>query len=108
MERVSDFAPDVTLALALIHHMSLSGNVPFEKSAEFFATFSNYLVIEFPDRGDSWVQQLLRSKADFEDYFDFYNTSNFEASFLDYFDLIEKKEIQDSKRTMYLLKIKSS
>ena len=33
LERVRDFAPDLTLALALIHHMSLSGNITFEMSA---------------------------------------------------------------------------
>src|SRR5690606_6451926 len=73
IERVSAFHPDVTLALAVIHHMSLSGNVPFSGSAKFFRAFSNYLIIEFPKREDSWVQRLLKSKGEFESYFDFYN-----------------------------------
>lgn len=36
LNRIKDFAPDITLALAVIHHMSLSGNVPFRNSAQFF------------------------------------------------------------------------
>ena len=39
IKRLINFSPDVTLALALIHHLTLSGNVPFEKSAAFFASF---------------------------------------------------------------------
>src|SRR5690606_9229996 len=43
MSRLTDYAPDVTMALALIHHITLSGNVPFAKSADFFASFSKHL-----------------------------------------------------------------
>lgn len=106
LNRITKFAPDATLALAIIHHMSLSGNIPFERSAEFFASFSKHLIIEFPDREDSWVQRLLNSKADFKDYFDFYNQTNFENAYLVHFDIIEKSKIEHSNRTMYLLKNK--
>ncbi|MGJ8592720.1 MAG: class I SAM-dependent methyltransferase [Aquaticitalea sp.] len=106
LDRISHFEPDVTLALAVIHHISLSGNIPFERSAHFFAMFSKDLIIEFPDREDSWVQRLLNSKAEFKNHFDFYNKANFETAYFDLFNLIEKIEIKDSKRTMYLLKRK--
>ena len=103
---MKDFAPDVTLALAVIHHMSLSGNVTFEMSAQFFASFSKHLVIEFPKRKDSWVQRLLNSKVDFKEYFDWYSLENFEAAYATYFEVIEKKPIAHSERVMYLLKPK--
>lgn len=106
IDRIKTFAPDVTLALAVIHHMTLSGNVPFEMSAHFFASFSEYLIIEFPKREDSWVQRLLNTKGEFKAHFDFYNSERFEASFSKYFDLLEKIEVKDSKRCMYLLKTK--
>jgi hypothetical protein len=51
IDRVQKFQPDVSLALALIHHITL--NVPFDMSAAFFASLSPYLIIEFPDREDS-------------------------------------------------------
>src|SRR5690606_1410811 len=72
LNRIKIFAPDATLALAVIHHMTLSGNITFDMSAQFFASFSKNLIIEFPKRNDSWVQRLLNSKADFKDHFDFY------------------------------------
>ena len=106
INRIKAFAPDVTLALAVIHHMSLSGNVTFDMSAKFFASFSSYLVIEFPKRNDSWVQRLLNNKVDFKDHFDFYNLENFEQSYATYFDVVEKISIQNSERVMYLLKTK--
>ena len=107
INRIKTFAPDATLALAVIHHMSLSGNVSFEMSAEFFASFSKHLVIEFPKRNDSWVQRLLNSKVDFKDYFDFYNIENFEKAYSNYFDIVEKKSIMNSERVMYLLNTKN-
>lgn len=107
LDRITKFAPNVTSALAVIHHMSLSGNVPFEMSAQFFASFSEHLIIEFPKREDSWVQRLLNTKGEFKAHFDFYNIDNFEASYLKYFTLIEKIVINDSQRVMYLLKVSS-
>lgn len=106
--RLKEFAPDVTLALALIHHITLSGNVPFEKSAEFFASFSKYLIIEFPTREDSWVESLLIRKREFINHFDFYNETNFEIAYSNYFDILEKQQIENSNRIMYLIKIKNA
>ena len=107
LERLGSYAPDVTLALALIHHMSLSGNVPFKESAKFFASFSKYLIIEFPKRNDSWVQRLLKAKDDFEDYFSFYTLENFEEAYSELFIVKEKMHIEDSERVMYLFEIKN-
>ncbi|WP_296314204.1 class I SAM-dependent methyltransferase [Winogradskyella sp. UBA3174] len=107
LERMASYSPDVTLALAVIHHMSLSGNVPFKESAKFFASFSKYLIIEFPKRNDSWVQRLLKSKADFEDYFGFYTIENFESAYSELFVVKEKIHIEDSDRVMYLLETKN-
>ena len=104
--RIKQFAPDVTLALALIHHMSLSGNIPFKMSAEFFASFSKYLIIEFPEPNDSWVERLLSSKGEFKGHFDFYNIENFENEFMCFFNILEKKKITSTNRILYLLQKK--
>ncbi|MFP4845453.1 class I SAM-dependent methyltransferase [Winogradskyella sp. PE311] len=104
LNRIGDFAPDVTFALAVIHHMSLSGNVPFRESAKFFSSFSKYLIIEFPKREDSWVQRLLNNKADFKSHFDFYSQVNFEDAYSQYFNIEGKEVIESSERVLYLLK----
>ncbi|MBC3757446.1 class I SAM-dependent methyltransferase [Hyunsoonleella sp. SJ7] len=105
--RIKAFRPDVTMALALIHHLSLSNNATFDMSARFFATFSKYLIIEFPKREDSWVQRLLNTKGEFKSHFDFYTLENFEKAYNNYFDIIKKEPISDSERIMYFLKAKS-
>lgn len=106
LTRLKEYDADVTMALALIHHMTLSGNVPFERSASFFASFSNHLLIEFPDRDDSWVDSLLVRKREFMDHFDFYNQENFEADYQKFFTLEKKEIIPGTKRVMYLFKKK--
>ena len=106
LNRICEFNPDATLALAVIHHISLSGNVPFDKSAKYFASFSKYLIIEFPKREDSYVQRLLKQKMDFEEYFNFYNQENFESSYSLYFEIIEKINLIEGSRIMYFLKTK--
>ncbi|WP_296380967.1 class I SAM-dependent methyltransferase [Winogradskyella sp.] len=107
LNRIREFAPNVTLALAVIHHMSLSGNVPFRNSAQFFSTFSKHLVIEFPKRNDSWVQRLLKSKGEFENHFSFYSIENFEIAYSEFFTITKKTPIINSDRVMYLLEVKS-
>jgi hypothetical protein len=106
-QRIKDSGFDVSLALALIHHISLTGNVPFEMSAQMFASLTPYLIIEFPDREDSWVSFLLKSKREFAGHFDYYGKANFEAAYTDFFDVIEKQQIPNTERTMYLLKRKA-
>lgn len=106
IDRLVAYAPDVTMALALIHHITLSGNVPFGKSAEFFAKFSKTLILEFPKREDSWVESLLVRKREFINHFDFYNQTDFEKSYSDYFEICEKQHIGNSSRILYLLKSK--
>jgi hypothetical protein len=107
IKRIKEFSPDVTMALAVIHHMSLSGNIPFKMSAKFLASFSKHLIIEFPKREDSWVERLLNNKAEFKGHFNFYNEDSFERDYALFFDVLEKQIIKDSNRIMYLLKVKN-
>lgn len=108
IQRVQEFQPDATLALALIHHLSLTGNVPFENSAAFFASFSKNLIIEFPKRADSYATRLLNAKAEFKDQFGHYNLEHFEKTYSEHFELIAKTAITDSERVLYLFKNKKS
>jgi len=106
IERLKQYSPDLTMALALIHHITLSGNVPFYKSAEFFAGFASFLILEFPTREDTWVQSLLVRKREFINHFDFYNEQNFEEGYSQFFKIIKKEPITDSSRILYFLKRK--
>lgn len=106
LDRIKNANYDVAMALALIHHISLTGNVPFDMSAKLFASLTPYLIIEFPDREDSWVDFLLKSKREFKNHFDGYNLADFEKEYSVYFDVLEKQKIPNTHRTMFLLKRK--
>lgn len=96
---------DAVMALALIHHLAITYNIPFFMLAEFFSSISRYLIIEFIKPGDSWADSLINSK-DRPELFDFYNQNNFEKDFGFFYKILEKKEINDSSRIMYLMETK--
>lgn len=103
-ERVSlrDRGPvDVIMALALVHHLAISNNLPFKRIARFFSTLCRYLIIEFVPKSDSQVQRLFVSR---EDIFSQYTPECFVSGFSEYF-LTEKVDpIEGSARILYLMK----
>lgn len=91
---------DCAMALALIHHIAISNNVPFEKIARFFASICRSLIIEFVPKNDSQVQRLLASRPDI---FAEYTQSDFERVFAKYFSIDRATRIEGSERTLYLM-----
>jgi len=96
---------DVVLVLALIHHLTISNNVPLTKLALFFKKICKHLIIEFIPKTDSQVQRLLVSR---EDIFDDYTKDKFENEFSKFFKIEETINITDSERTFYLMEKISS
>ncbi len=103
-ERIGAFQPDGILALALVHHLSLSNNCSFEMLAESLAGTSPHLIIEFVEPSDSWAAKLLQSKRDARHLFDFYNRRNFERVFSNHYQIVETAEVPGSERTLYLMR----
>ncbi len=91
---------NVVLALALIHHLAISNNVPFDKLADFFSQVCEKLIIEFVPKTDSQVQRLLRTR---EDIFSGYDEENFEKEFGRYFKIVSRTPIVESDRTIYVM-----
>ena len=95
---------DTILALALIHHLAISNNVPLTKIARFFSNICQSLIIEFVPNSDSMVQKLLASR---EDIFPNYTQKEFEKAFLEFFNIVKSEKIGDSERILYLMKKES-
>ena len=93
---------DTIMALALIHHLCISNNLPFSYLAEFFAKHCNFLIIEWVPKEDEKVQRLLQNR---KDIFGEYNLSNFLKSFSPFFDLLSNEELI-TKRILLLFKNK--
>lgn len=91
---------DIVLALALIHHLAISNNLPLETLAEFFSNICKSLIIEFVPKEDSQVQKLLATR---EDIFPNYKKEGFEVEFSKFFSIKESTIIKNSKRTLYLM-----
>jgi len=89
---------DAILALALIHHLVISNNVPLRKTVEFFKKNCNFLIIEFIPKTDTQVKRLLSTR---EDIFDEYNKENFEKEFKKDFVIRDEIMIKDSERILY-------
>jgi len=94
---------DCVLALALIHHLVISNNLPLDSISQYFASLGKYLIIEFVPKQDSNAQILLQNR---KDIFDEYSKEVFEKGFCKHFQILEKKKIKDSKRELYLMKRK--
>ncbi len=88
------------LALALIHHMAISNNVPLRKIAEYFSTLAGLLMIEFVPKNDSQVQRLLSTR---EDVFPQYTQDHFEQEFGRFFNIKSSVRVSGSERTLYLM-----
>jgi hypothetical protein len=92
---------DTVLALALIHHLAISNNVPLSKLASFFAEICHWLIIEFVPKDDPKVQLLLTNR---EDIFPRYTIDAFEYEFGRFFSIENRTEILSSKRTLFLMR----
>jgi hypothetical protein len=88
------------LALAAVHHLAVSGNVPLVQIAEFFARIGRSLVIEFVPKSDPQFQRLMVAR---EDVFTDYSQESFEAAFAHYFTIDHSERLVESQRTLYTM-----
>jgi hypothetical protein len=92
---------DLVLALALIHHLCIGHNIPFNSVAQLFRSFGRYLIVEFVPKTDEKVQLMLSNK---KDIYDEYTYANFIASFEQEYKVMEIFEVDPvSKRTLFLM-----
>jgi len=94
---------DAIMVLALIHHLGIKNNIPFDLMASFFSTITTHLLIEFIPKNDKMCQILLQNR---KDIFLLYNKKEFESQFNKYFTIIKKHAIKNSKRIIYIMKNK--
>ena len=79
--------PDLILCLALVHHLSITANIPLTEWVAWLAQFRSDLVIEFVAPQDPMVEQLLRNK---EGNHGDYDQDVFEAILNEYYEIRER------------------
>lgn len=90
---------DLTLALALIHHLAIGNNVPLSMVAAWLASLGKACIIEFVPKEDSQVKRMLSTR---EDIFDDYHEEGFRAAMAGFFDLRKQIPIEGTARTLHL------
>ena len=91
---------DLVLALALIHHLAIGKNIPFDKIASLFHQSGHNLIIEFVPKADEKVQLMLKTK---KDIYASYTEENFELVFKKYFTIQNKQPVNNTGRILYLM-----
>jgi ribosomal protein L11 methylase PrmA len=93
--------PDLLLALALIHHLVIAGNLPLGSVAELFRQLSPWLIIEFVPPEDPQVLTLLAQRRHIHHP---YHQSYFEQCFQSHYSIESVAPIPESGRTLYLMR----
>jgi ribosomal protein L11 methylase PrmA len=91
---------DAVLALALVHHLALSNNVPLPMIARFLADVGRTAIVEFVPRSDPQVKRLLATRPD---VFPDYTPAGFERGMGTAFEILARVPLLESDRVIYLL-----
>ena len=92
--------PDTTLALALVHHLTIAANVPLPEVVSWLASFGGRVVVEFPHVDDVQVKRLLANKP--AGLFDDYRRDAFETLLAEQFLVHRQETLPGGTRTIYL------
>lgn len=95
--------PDLTLCLALAHHLRVSANIPLSMFIEWLRSLDTDVIIEFVGRDDEMFRKLIENKS--EDYAD-YTAQNFETEIARRFTVRDRLELKCGKRHMLALEPK--
>jgi len=90
--------PDLTLCLALIHHIVISANIPLHEFIDWLASLGGDLIIEFVTKQDPMAKVLLRNK---EDQYHDYELTNFEKILASKFTLVEQSALSSGTRHLF-------
>lgn len=90
--------PDLTLCLALLHHLVIGANVPMPQALAWLAELGGELIIEFVGRDDPMVMRLLRNRAG---QLVEYDRSTFEHCLEQHFTVVRSRTLCDGHRKLY-------
>lgn len=91
---------DLVLALALVHHLAIAGNVPLRLIADWLQPMAEHLIIEFVPKDDEKVKQLLQHRTDI---FDDYSLENFRAVFAEKYKIVKEEKAGNTNRVLFLM-----
>jgi len=93
--------PDLALVLALIHHLSITANVPLAEILDWLRSLDRAVVLEFPTREDPKVQGLLSGKRQGSN--GDYELETFERLLGERFSIRRREPLPSGTRILYHL-----
>lgn len=90
--------PELTLCLALVHHIVITANIPLAAFVDWLAGLGTSLVIEWVGHEDEMVQTLLANR---EDQYDDYHPETFRALLEARFEIVDEAALKGGKRHIY-------
>ena len=88
---------DMTIALALIHHLVIGRNIPLDYFAGWLVSLAPEGIVEFVPKNDPMVQVLLQNR---EDIFTNYTLENFEQALSQHAQIKRSDVITEDGRTL--------
>ncbi len=95
---------DLVMALALVHHLALSKNIPLLRIAHLLQQMGGLLLIEFVPKEDAKARELLQHRTDI---FSQYTRQHFETAFSVYYEVLSSEFIAGTERILYLMRKKN-
>lgn len=94
---------ELVLALALVHHLVLRGNIPIQEITRYLASCGHHVLVEFVPPNDPQVQRLTSQRASRGHP---YSRSLFEAALRTVGRVDEVAKISGSDRILYLVDVR--
>ena len=92
---------DLVLALAIVHHLTLSQGLCFDETVAQLAMYTNkHMIVEFCDRDDTWVAPILKQYP--KEHVKWYTKNNFELALGKTFNIVETIPSETDTRILYL------
>jgi hypothetical protein len=94
-------SPDLVLALALVHHLSIGANVPLREVVDWLRSLDAVVAVEFPTPEDPMVERLRSGKR--EGTHPDYALEHFERCLAEAFEISRREELPSKLRVLYEL-----
>jgi len=95
--------PDLVLALALIHHVRMSANIPNFLFLKWLHSLEADVILEFVNREDEMVIKLLTNK---KEQYDDYSLNQFIEEAEQFFTIKDRASLKGGKREIFYLSVR--
>jgi hypothetical protein len=92
-------APDLLVALALVHHLAIGSNIPLPEVISWFRSLGGTLIVEFVEPQDPMAQRLLANKR--AGLFPDYRIDAFEEHLGRSYSIVRRRQLPGGTRTLY-------